>query len=555
MRVQKIPSLMLMLATAGLAGCPGDTPPPAVAVTVAPACDNCGAVGPTRYAGKGVGVWAYANQTDRPVAIPVSIGGLPGNAVTLVFSNDGDKAQPMPPIAVQAGPVSALPQAAEARAPAQADAAPSMEDDIRAFNERGWAERLARVEAGQALPAEGDGNADAPTVERANTRPPSIIDSKVGDKRPWYNGRVGPPQVATLRRQVTLHDGVVLNVWLEDGEFGDQKVSDALIDAMTDSYSRRGGTYEFMVEIGGPMWGAHNTRVLIPAQRQPVNVVLLRIGPNMGGYFHGANAFLNVPGTETARSNEAVAIFLNTVELYPGKSNGLRYAVLALAHESTHMQNFYRRAVKVGPGYTYAGWLDEGTAVMMQDFASQRLLGDYNEVRDLRLPSYLAAPYYGCSVTAWPKAGEKCDGYAVWGAWGGFLNRQLGMPFFRNLLNDKTNKASEQVLDAAIRSVRPDSGLVPELHRWGASVGALMPAAQTPARFGYPARTDAGFPLAGIDLQTLVARRKLPAKLDAPLTGHALAPVVRRGVKGTYRETVTVPPHTTLTVVIHDGKV
>ena len=554
MRVQKIPSLMLMLATAGLAGCPGDTPPPAASVS--PVCANCAAVGPTRYAGKGVGVWAYANQTDKPVALPISIDGLPGNDVTLVFSNDGDKAQPMPPITVQPAPAApaapALPQAAENRVPKQTEPVPSRADRIREFNARGWVEQLERLRANQGKPP----MAQNQSASEAGAQQPSVIDARPGDQRSWYNEDDEPPQVTTLRRQVTLRDGVILNVWVEDSEYGEAQVTDAMIEALTTAYSRSGGTYDFLVDLGGPVWGAHKDAELIPGDRQPINLVILRIADeDTAGYFLAGNAFVNVPGTETARSNAAVVVFFNAQTLYPNKPGGLPAMVLTMAHESVHMQNFYRRGVTLGADYVFDTWLDEGSAIMMEDFASQRLLTGYNEVRDSRLPSYLAAPHYGCNVTAWPKAADKCDGYAVWGAWGGFLNRQLGLPFYRNLLNDKANKTSPRVLEAAIRSVRPDSGTVPELRRWAASVGALIPAAQAPARFAYPARADAGAPLPVIDLQTQVADRKLPAKFDTTLAGHAVAPVVRRHVKGTYRETVTVPPHTTVSVVIHDGKV
>jgi len=231
MRVQKIPSLMLMLATAGLAGCPGDTPPPAASVS--PVCANCAAVGPTRYAGKGVGVWAYANQTDKPVALPISIDGLPGNDVTLVFSNDGDKAQPMPPITVQPAPAApaapALPQAAENRVPEQTEPVPSRADRIREFNARGWVEQLERLRANQGKPP----MAQNQSASEAGAQQPSVIDARPGDQRSWYNEDDEPPQVTTLRRQVTLRDGVILNVWVEDSEYGEAQVTDAMIEALT----------------------------------------------------------------------------------------------------------------------------------------------------------------------------------------------------------------------------------------------------------------------------------------------------------------------------------
>lgn len=188
---------------------------------------------------------------------------------------------------------------------------------------------------------------------------------------------------------------------------------------------------------------------------------------NVAGYFRALNAFRRVAGTPTERSNEAVAVFVNSTLMYPNKPQGLPVAVLTLAHESVHMQNFYRRGVRPGDAdYAFDGWLEEGTAVMMEDYASEILVKGYNEIRDSRLPQYLRGSLYNCGLMSMPEPGDGCDIYAVWGSWGGYLNRQYGMPLYRNLLNNTTEKSSASVLDAAIRSVRPDSDTVPELRRW-----------------------------------------------------------------------------------------
>lgn len=48
---------------------------------------DCAATGPGTYAGSGVGIWKVVNDTAAPVAVPLSIQGLSGQAVTLVFTN------------------------------------------------------------------------------------------------------------------------------------------------------------------------------------------------------------------------------------------------------------------------------------------------------------------------------------------------------------------------------------------------------------------------------------------------------------------------------------
>ncbi|GJG97000.1 M30 family zinc metallopeptidase [Cupriavidus pauculus] len=469
--------------------------------------------------------------------------------VSLVFSNDGATAQPMPPIAMQAAsPVP--PPAANLHAPAQSGET-SMADRIREFNQGGWVTLLEQMREQRATPH------DTPPAaqNRLPWQRPDIADSRVGDTRQWYNDEDEPPRDATLLRQGTLRDGTVVNMWVETAETGENRVTDTVLDTLLHAYRMTGGIYEFVYDIGGPMWGAHTEWAVIPAANQPINLVLLNLGDDMSGYFMGANAFVSVPGTVIARSNEAVALFINTAMLYPDNPQGVPIQILTLAHESVHMQNFYRRGVKLGADYVFEDWLDEGSAVRIEDYISERLLTGYNEVRDGRVPQYLSKPHYGCSPFNWPKTRETCDGYAVWGAWGGYLNRQLGMPFYRNLLNNTTHTTSATVLDAAIRSVRPESGTVPEMRRWAATIGALVPAAKVPVGYGYPARPDADHPLPEIDLQTMVDERKLPTSAAGPLAGWSMLPIVRRGIRGTFSGTVTVPPRTTLSVVIHDGKV
>ena len=533
-----------MAATLVLTGCPSG---PAPITTVQPACTQCSAISATLYPGAGTGIWSYSNDTDAPVTIPVSLHALKGQAVSLVFFNDSSQAQPMPPIRLETD-VTVPPVAASRHLASARGGGLSQADRVRAFNHDGWVRQLERMREAAAL---------VPPVAENRTAPAevSVATATIGDTRGWYNDEEETPRQTTLVRQGTLRDSVVLNIWIEDGESGSERVTDAALDTMLNTYRMNGGTYEFLYDLGGPMWGPTKERELLPGADQPINVVLLNLGDRVAGYFFAANAFVRQPGTESERSNAAVAVFINTTPMYAANPGGLATQLLTLAHESVHMQNFYRRGVTLGAEHVFDDWLEEGSAVMVEDLVSQRLLQNYNEVRDSRLPQYLSTPSYGCSLLQWPKSEDTCDGYAVWGAWGGYLNRQLGVAFYRNLLNDKANQSSEAVLDAAIRSVRPDSGMAPEMRRWSATVGAMIPAAGLPSGYGYPGRTDAGYPLPEIDLQTLVDNRKLPASTAALLAGHSVFPVVRRGLQGTFSETVTVPARTTLSVVVHDGKV
>ncbi|MWL89817.1 hypothetical protein [Cupriavidus sp. SW-Y-13] len=541
-----------LLAVALLvAGCPSSNPSPgtgkpdtpiAPVATIEPACSGCSAVSPTQYSGQGTGVWAYSNGTDQPVSIPVSLRNLKGQNVSLVFSNDSGDAQPMP-MTAQGDTTRSRPQAAEQR-----EVSPSFGDQVRAFNQSGWGQRIEKLRAlrGEVPPTARDGG-DLPEPTPA---------AQLGDSRQWHDGKTDTPRDTTLMRQSTTSDGVTVNFWLEDSESDAEKVTGEMLDTLSTQYTVADGIYDFLIGVGGPLWGAHNLPELIGGTGQAVNIVFMKMDETgLAGFFSANNAFTRNPSeADTLSSNQAVVLFIDTSIMYAEDGGGIGTALLTLAHESIHMQNFYRRGVRLGPDHVMETWLDEGTAVMVEDFMSGRLLATYNEIADTRLPQYTRTPLYACPVFQWPEDREACDGYGVWGAWGGYLNRQFGIDFFRNLLNDSTNKSSTDMLDAAIRSVRPQSGTVPELRRWAASVGALIPAENAPSGYGYPARTETGYALPAIDLQTLAAERKLPTP-GATLPAHSVLPMVRRNVTGTFIETVVVPPRTTLSVIIHDGKV
>ncbi|MCA3773646.1 MAG: hemagglutinin, partial [Cutibacterium sp.] len=102
---------------------------------VAPSCLNCGAVDSSTYAGTGVGVWQATNATSAAADVPVSIDGLTGQDVTLVFTNESGVAQPMPAISLTA---SRFPSVAASQLRWQ-DPATDAKQRIGEFNRNGWA--------------------------------------------------------------------------------------------------------------------------------------------------------------------------------------------------------------------------------------------------------------------------------------------------------------------------------------------------------------------------------------------------------------------------------
>src|SRR5262249_24413977 len=136
-----------------------------------------------------------------------------------------------------------------------------------------------------------------------------------------------------------------------------------------------------------------------------------------------------------------------------------------------------------------------------EDFLSGAIITGFNPIRDIRLPDYYRYSDYNCNLMAFTGFGVSCESYAVSGSFGGFMNRQLGMPFFRDLLTRQV-AGSKQVLDAAIASARSGWSFNTALVNWRVTTNSNMPASRTPANYGYPAWTDGTYTLPAIDPST-----------------------------------------------------
>ncbi len=71
----------------------------------------------------------------------------------------------------------------------------------------------------------------------------------------------------------------------------------------------------------------------------------------------------------------------------------------------------------------------------------------------------------------------------------------------------------------------------------------------SPPGYGYPGRPDVGFTLPVIDPSQYKGTRRFPTAVPATLQPYGTFPVVRQAVRGTFNETVKLPPGMTLTVV------
>jgi hypothetical protein len=457
--------------------------------------------------GANVSVWSYKNSGTNSVNLNVSIYAVPNKEITVVYTNEGSGYVTLPSIPIDTTLKNKVYPYEE-------------EEEIFEFREPDFIRDF--------IPAELI-ESDDPSLNQV----PSFKVWLEGAKYNWNVHSDYSPvnRAATLRKQLSVN-GRTINIWVEDSEYVNGKIDSAKVD---DISSYIGAIYTSVVSVAGEPWGTHKYSNLISGD-QPLDIVFFNFDKNgqsgIIGYFWNRD---NYKRLTYSNSNEAVAIFINT-NIYLSSSRN--YILSTIAHEITHAINFYQRFVLMGSGNRYATFLEEMTAVMMQDVISGKI--SYNRVSS-RYTSWLSAPLYHCDINA----GE-CDVYAMGGSFGAFLLRQYGIDFYKTLL--KTNGSSISTVDNAIK-VYDSGGLAKALRNWGASI-AMFPAATAPKGFGYPEYSDNGFKLEAFDGSAYRKYRKLPTSSPATLAPHAHFPFLRKTTSNVYNESFVVPSGVGVSIVV-----
>ncbi|CAJ0705295.1 hypothetical protein LMG19089_03804 [Ralstonia edaphis] len=553
-------TIAMMVAAAGaLAACggggggggsgatPAATQSSSANITVASACSgaNCGALGNT-YAGSGVGVWQATNTGGSAGTVPVSIAGLTGQSVTLVYTNQSATAQPMPSVSLTGlGLLNAtgtpVPKAAADVAGNDANAA--FDRQLSDFNMHaldGYAT------GGGPLKTQG---ASSDTV----LRPQSV--ASVGTQRTWNHQQpdgTATVRTATLRQQATAPDGRIVNLWVENTEYGTSRISDGIINTLISKFaSGTQSVYTLATSLVGQPWGSYSSSASLIDPNQALDIVVLNIQPDSQpygrvGYFWARNNFTT---SSQPLSNQSLSLYVDSETIYLGGTDGLNTVISTLGHEFTHMANFYQRGVLHGAQYMYGTWLEEMTAMTMEDVLSSQIDPTFNNVRDSRFPAWLQSAY-DCSLTAFdPSLSSSCPGYPISGSLGGFLLRQYGIAYYTNLLQNFSSTDSIAVLNSAIQA-GGGAGLGDATGRWGTAV-ALLPVPGSPSGFAYPARSDSGFSIPALNGPSYSSQRTMPTSVPATLQGFGQFPVARGTKAGTYSETITVPAYSTVSIIIH----
>jgi len=171
--------------------------------------------------------------------------------------------------------------------------------------------------------------------------------------------------------------------------------------------------------------------------------------------------------------------------------------------------------------------------------------------------TYAGHGSYNCGLTTWTPYGTDCESYAVNGSFvngsfGGYLNRQFGLPFYQSLLTNRNRTASLDILNDVIGNARAGATVASTLRDFAAAASGLVPLASNMAGFTCPARSEGGFALPVIAPASLYhgVTRARPASVPAKLDVLGTFPVLRPHLGGTYSETVRVPAGATLSVIV-----
>ncbi|WP_132980739.1 hypothetical protein [Pigmentiphaga sp. D-2] len=528
---------LLLAACGGDGAVAPDTPePPAPAeaqLTVDCSGPHCGAVDAHRYLGSGVGIWQYTNTTDDRQTVAIDISGLAGKDVQLIITNHGGTPQKMPGIELfERSPYPPGAPATARRAPALSPAVPPV---------------AQRVDARQ-------------TVSR---RAPAAT-AAVGSTRTWWvdtwtEGRVERSFNLLRQGQAQGPDGPRrVNIWLEDDQYGDELVNDAMLDTLLRRViSGPDSIYTRATDLAGEPWGQHETAGAIPPA-QDLNIVL---GKEL--------AYVAYPGARDLRirrqtgnpdfdeyvrtSNEALAVYLTSERFYqPDDYYAYGEPAAAMALLLTQMSNIYHRSALPETDQSFEPWLDIMTSFMMQDILYLPGVDTYQLAGDIYRWYWLslgATGNFNCDLTTSLDAdGSACYSDAVRATFGAYLLRQYGIGFYRQLLRNTSSPDSWAILDDAIKQAGGE-GADTALRRFATNI-ALLPAAASPRGYGLPERTDGAYTLAAIDGGTYASEFTLPTDTIMTLMPRAFFPFARPAVRDNYRENIVVPPHASLSVVV-----
>lgn len=379
--------------------------------------------------------------------------------------------------------------------------------------------------------------------------------------RSWYEAVNATAIATTLRQQASLSNGQNLNIWVADSEWTTSgtsyKVTQTQVDNLASKFATAGtGIFDLATTVAGVPWGSTGKTNLI-SSAQDVNIVVTNFVSDSSpggllGYFYQLNNFLKTSGSSYTNSNEALVFFIDSETLASSAQKYQDLMVSVLAHEFTHMINFYQRAVL--NGVWFDTWLEETSAMMMEDLLNPQIITTYNDIRDSRMPGWFGGGINNCSLTTYDDTTtDACFSYNIGGAYGAYLLRQYGVDFYKTLLAS-TATSSVTALDTAIKASDSTASFTTSVKRWGAAI-ALLDASVLPTAYGYPAKSvtvgTSSWTLPAYSGPSFSSYRKISSSLPSSLKAYAHAAQTFSASSSSFTRTVTIPANTTLTVVVN----
>lgn len=515
-----------------------DNQVPSLVLTADCAGNYCGTENPTTYSGSGVGAWSFFNSNASATTASVKLNNVTGKSVTLLWTNLGNSTSPTAPS--------------------------SSFISGRGSNSSLQIERLAAAQA--AFQQNLSSSLKQASFNTLLSTPAIAPAYTLGNSKTWYDDTNMKTVSTTLRSQGSLSNGYKVNIWVQDSEWntagGSYKITQAMADLLRDKFSTaQSGIFDMVTSLtGGQPWGSHSYgSSLIPAT-QDIQIVLSNLTPDLQpsgllGYFYGNNNFLKNTGASNSNSNEALMFFLDS-ETLASPVNASRYQadmVSSLAHEFVHMINFYQRAVLPATDRRFDSWLEETSAMMVQNIIDKKLSSDHYSLTESWFPDWISKDAASnCSLTDAYSSNSACFSYNLGGTYGGYLLRQYGLGFYKDLLQS-TDTNSISALTNTIKKYDTNADFGTSVRRWGASI-ALLDSSKLPTGFGYPERSgtvgNITYTLPAVNGPDFASSRYL-APLPTSLKSYAHAAQSCTASGSSYYKRVNIPASTALTVIVN----
>lgn len=535
--------LLLLAGCGGSGGGSSSTPVVTGPISLNVDCSGttCSNISTTNYSSSSTDILSIDNSGTVKTDVTLRLNNASGKQVTLVWTNTNSNSTVSAPSSSSAAYI-------------EGDAGNSVASDLR----KRMAEDMVMIKKTLSDPAAKTSGFNALQAQ------PLQAAYAVNDTHSWYEAATSKTISTTLRSQATLSNSSKLNIWVQDSEWntsgGDFKVTQTMVDTLRDKFAASNtGIFDMATNLTGSQpWGSHSFPSLLIGDTQDLHIVITNFDSNskpagLLGYFYSLHNFLKTTSTSYSNSNEALMFFIDSETLASPTNSATYQAQMAsvLSHEFVHMINFYQRYIL--NSVSFDDWLEETTAMMMQDITDTRVNGTYHNLRDNWFPNWLGSSAYNCRLTDYIEStSDRCFSYDIGGSYGGFLLRQYGLSFYKDLVQS-TESDSITALESVIKKYDASSSFASTIRRWGTAI-ALLNSSSLPAGFGYPTKTETvssvSYTLPAINGPDFSAYRVIPA-LPSTLVSRGHAAQKFTATSANFNRKVVIPAGTSLTVIVN----